>query len=356
MTRWLLIVWILFAPALGAAQEVSVQVEATGESALLARASGLKQAESEALLKLLQEIYPEKAAEIVSRVGPDKAGQLVDSFDVVQEKSAAHAYAAEIRYRFNREKVERLIAEERGLAPQIDSKGLLILPLWQQGNELLLWEPKNMWRHLMSTAAMREGRGLLVLPFGDPHDAAILSHETLLAGDRKAMVALAERYGVRNVVIAQARNLAQENEPPHLRVMLRRPGLKAEAEPAVMEFAADNPSQTQKQLLERAAREVARHLAESTAQYSLFADDKAEKVKARVARAEFRHNREWMQLKRAFEGLPGVEYMDIGAISPSFAQVTFYFRGSDALIRRALMTRGLQVNDAESYWVITLPR
>ena len=356
MKTLLLLCWMLLAPALVHAQEVTVDVEARGESALLARASGLKQAESAALLKLLKEIYPDKAGEIVAKVGPDKAGQLVSSFHVVKEKSLAHSYAAQISYVFDREKVDRLIAEERGLAPQIDSKALLILPVWQQGSELLLWEPKNRWRHIMSTVAMQEGRGKLVMPFGDPRDAIILSHETLLAGDRKAMVALAERYGVRNVVIAQARNVAPENEPPLLRVMLRRPGMKEEAEPTVIEFEAGPDTQTEKQLLESAAREIAQRLAESTTQYSLFADEEAEKIKARVARAEYRHNREWMQIKRAFDGLPGVEYMDIGAISPSFAQVTFYFRGSDAMIRRALMTRGIEVSDAEQYWVITLPK
>ncbi len=338
------------------AQEVTVQVESEGESALLARSNGLKQAENKALLQLLETIYPEKANEIVSRLKPEQAGQLVKDFKVVRDKSTAHNYAAEILYIFDREKVDRLIAEERGLAPQVDSKALLVIPVWQEDNQMLLWEPKNLWRQTMNAIALPEGRGKLVLPFGDPHDAFILDHETLLAGDRAAMVALAERYGVRNVVIARARNVAEENEPPHIRVLLRRPGMKQESEPVVLDFKAEPATQTQAPLMARAAQEVAQRLAESTQNYSLFMDDEAQKVKARVARAEFRHNREWMQFKRAFEGLPGVEYMDIGAISPNFAQVTFYFRGSDALIRRALMTRGMEVRDEDAYWVLSLPR
>ncbi len=337
------------------AQEVTVQVETKGESALLARAAGLKQAENNALLKLLQDIYPDKAGDIAARVGPEKAGELVKKFDVVQEKTTAHSYAAEIRYLFDREKIDGLIAEERGLAPEINTTALLILPIWQEATQLLLWEPQNNWRHAMSAVALQEGRGKLVMPFGDPQDAFILDHETLLSGDRKAMVALAERYGVRNVVIAQARNMAEEGAPPVIHVLLRRPGAQKEAEPRVMEFKAEPATQTEKELLARAAREIAVALAEATTQYSLFADEDAQKVKARIVRAEFRHNRDWMQLKRAFDDLPNVEYMDIGAISPNFAQVTFYFRGSDAMIRRALMTRGIDVRDSGEFWVVSLP-
>lgn len=346
---------IMLLPWVAMAQEVTVQVQTKGESALMARANGLREAESAALLKLLQGIYPEKANEVASRVGSENAGQLVKNFEVLREKSTAHEYAAEIRYIFDREKVDRLIAQERGLAPQIDSTALLILPVWQEDNALLLWEPENHWRFVMSTIAMQEGRGKLVMPFGDPRDAFIIDHETLLAGDRKAMVELAERYGVRNVVIAQARNVAKENAPPEIEVLLRRPGLKSKEEITTVRFKAEPATQTQAQVLERAAQEIARRLAEATTHYSLFADEDAEKVKARVVRAEFRHNREWMQLKRAFDGLSGVEYIDIGAISPRFAQVTFYFRGSDAMIRRALMTRGIEVRDANGYWLLSLP-
>lgn len=342
-------------PAAVRAQEVSVEVETRGESALLARANGLAQGESAALLKLLQGIYPDKAGEIAARVPPEQVGQLVQRFDILREKSAAHTYAAEIRYLFDREKIDRLIAQERGLAPHIDSKALLVLPVWHEGAQLLLWQPENIWRQTMNKVALQEGRGTLVLPFGDPNDALILDQEALLAGDAKAMKQLAERYGVRNVVVAQARNVAAAGEPPLVRVLLRRPGFEKEDAPTVVEFSAEPPTESEAALRERAARDIARTLAESAGRYSLFADDASQKVQARIVRAEFLHNREWMQLKRAFDGLPNVEYMDIGAIAPSFAQVTFYFRGSDAMIRRALITRGIEVRDAQEYWVVSLP-
>lgn len=361
MKRFSLFCWlallVMGAPVSALAIEpVTVQVETTGETALVARMNGLKQAESMALLKLLQTLFPEKAENIVTRVGPEKTGELVEDFTVLREKSQAHSYAAEIRYVFDKDKIERLIAEERGLVPGIDSNALLLLPVWQEGNHLYLWEAQNKWRAVLSAIAMQEGRGRLVMPFGDPHDAFILDHETLLAGDRAAMVKLAERYGVKRIVIVSARNTAEEAAPPKIRVQVRRPGGKEEEAAPPLDFKAQPSTQTEDEVLERAAREIAKRLAESSDQYSLFQDEEATKVRARVVRAEFRHSREWMQMKRAMEGLPNVQYMDVGAVSPSFAQITLYFRGSDALIRRALLSRGLDVRDVSEYWLISLPQ
>lgn len=338
------------------AQEVTVQVQTAGETALVARSNGLKQAESAALLKLLEAHLPEKAATIISRIPPEKVGELVSDFEVLQEKSTARNYAAEIRYQFDKEKINRLMAEEQGLIPEIDSHAILVLPLWQEGNKLMLWEKENPWRREMTEVVLQEGRGKLLMPYGDPKDTFILDQETILSGEREAMVAIAERYGTKNVVIAQARNVAKQDEAAHIRVLLRRPGAAKEEDTIVKDFEAVQPSETEGVLLARAAQEIARELTEATGQYSLFLNEEAQQVKARVVRAEFRHSREWMQLKKAFEGLPNVEYMDIGAVSPSFAQVTFYFRGSDALMRKALITRGVEVQEVGEYWRVLLPQ
>lgn len=362
MKRFLLIplvVFLLFAaPAsfAGSAEEVTVSVQTSGESALIARSNGLKKAESDALLKVLTARFPDKAADMAARIGPEKVGELVKTFNVVRESSTARNYTAEIHYEFDKSNLDRLVAEERGLVPEIDSHALLIVPVWQAGTSLMLWEVENPWRTVMSRVALAEGRGMLLVPFGDPRDAFIMNKETLLSGEREALVQLAERYGTKNLVIAQARNVAEEGQPPHIRVLLRRPGTGKEEEVVKLDYKAEPATETETALLARSAQDVAKRLAESTGQYSLFGEDAASKVKARVVRAEFLYNREWMQLKRAFEGLPNVEYVDIGAVSPSFAQLTFYFRGSDAMIRQALLTRGLEVNDVGDYWLITLPK
>lgn len=358
MRRILLVLLFLalsVAASVAHAEEVTVEVRATGETALAARSNGLKQAQTQALLKALAARFPDKAADMAARVGPDKAGTLVKNFTVVKESRTAREYTAEIRYEFDGSKLDRLVAEERGLVPEIDSRALLIVPVWQDGTRLMLWEAGNPWREVISRVALEEGRGLLLIPFGDPHDASVLDKAAMLSGERKALVALAERYGTKNLVIAQARNVSEDGKPPHIRVLLRQPGAGKAEDLVTLEYAAEPSTETEAALLVRSAQEMARRLVESTAEYSLFADDEANKLRARVVRAEFRHNREWMQLKRAFEGLPNVQYMEIGAVSPSFAQLTFYFRGSDAMIRQALLTRGIDVQDSREYWIVTLP-
>ncbi len=338
------------------AEPVTVEVTAEGETALVARSNGLQSGERKALLKVLGQRMPERAADIVARIGPEKAGQLVKKFDVLQEKTTARTYAARIAYEFDQERLDRIIAEERGLVPEIDSTSLLILPLWQEENSLLLWEAGNVWRSILSGIALQEGRGKLILPFGDPQDAFIMDHETILAGEREALVKLAERYGTKNVVIAQARNVAEIGEPVHIQVLLRRPASQLKEEILSFDYEAEQPSDSQTDVLSQAARDIAQRLMASTEQYSLFLDEEARRVKARIVRAEFRHNREWKSLKRAFEGLPQVDYIDIGAISPTYAQLTFYFRGTDTIIRRALMARGLEVGEVDQYWLVRLPQ
>jgi hypothetical protein len=279
---------------------------------------------------------------------------MVHSFEIKSEKMTAGRYQAEVNYIFNSHLVEQFLSSARGLAPGAESNALLVIPAYQDAEKLKLWERDNPWRQALSSVAMEVGQGALVLPFGDPRDTQAIDQETLLAGDRAAFTTLAERYGTRNVVIATAREARTETGLPAITVVLRRPGAAQVSDAQTLQFPAVEAGDTFGLLLVRAAREVAQKLATGTEQFALNAAEREAGMQARVVRAEFRHSREWMTLRRSFEDLPGVEYSDLGAIAPHYAQLTLYYRGSDAMIQKTLAARGVVLEDLGQYWRASL--
>ncbi len=333
--------------------EATVRVDEKADNVMHARSAGLARAEQQAFFRLLEQLIPDEALEVGNKVKPDQVSQMVQSFEILEEKTTAGRYQAEVLYRFNEAAVEKLLSEVKGLVPGSTSQALLVIPAYDDGKTLKLWEPDNVWRNNLNSIALQAGKGVLVMPYGDPKDVFVVDHETILSGDKETLTKLAERYGTRNVVVAMAKNVAQEGEMPHIQVLLRRAGA-AKNEETVMDYPAMEAGETKELLLVKAAKEVAERLVNSTQQYSLNYDAEAASMQARVVRAEFRHNRDWMELRRSFDNLPKVEYVDIGAISPGYAQLTLYFRGSDIMIEKALVARGLSVEEVGQYWRVSL--
>ncbi len=339
-----------------AAIEIPLSVTAKADTAADARKEALVSGERKAFYAALAKIAPTQARDIYRKLRGKDLSQYLDSLTVTREVQRAGSYEADVTYRVNEESIKQFIEQEKGIFAGTDEEappqgaGLLIIPPYDAGNELLLWERENLWRAILNNVALEVGQGTLVMPFGDPRDISILEDEVIFSGDKQALSTMAKRYGTRNVVIALARS-RQEGGKYLVEVTLRKAGAKA-SEEVTMQYKASDTAETLDMLLTRAARDSAEQLVNASQSFSLFGVKEADKVKPIVMRLEYNTGKQWRDMLGTLETLPGLSSLDIGAVGVNAAEATIFYKGSESMISRSLVTRGFSVDDSKKYWVV----
>ena len=247
------------APLDAAAQEIDasyrvrdVQVEATAQDAVAARAAAIEQGQRRALERLLERLTADGAA--VTDLDRWPVEDLVASLEVIEETVGPTSYAATLEVAFDRAAVEERL-NQRGIAyADAAAEPMVVVPLWQTGDGLRLWGSDNAWKAAWDRALDPDALAPFVVPLGDLQDLALLNPDQAARGDRAALAALAERYGTEAVVVARlegsdapgarleirARRYGDDAGEPYRAVVTRRPDepLSAALERAVAEMQA----------------------------------------------------------------------------------------------------------------------
>ena len=105
---------------------------------------------------------------------------------------------------FSSDEVRRLLRVSGVPYAETVSKPVLIVAVQRDAGGVLLWEDENRWRQAWEERAPHAGLVPFLLPLGDVIDLATIDAERALAGDAKALAALAALYGTSEVVVAVA--------------------------------------------------------------------------------------------------------------------------------------------------------
>ncbi len=356
--RILLILLLLCcaSPALAAETlDVPVTVKATKQSAEEAKQQALAEGERQAVFAGLDKLSPKQSRALYKSIQGSDLSRFVVAFTITRAVQKAGYYEADMLYRLDKDKLTALLGEQQGAAatPAGDptGHGLLILPPYDAGGKLMLFEPENLWRAILNNVALEVGQGTLVMPFGDKMDKAALDDAALLAGSKEVFARLAQRYGTRNVVIATATS-REKDGVSRLELRLRKPGANQQDD-LVLPYVASSPAETLDLLMSRAARDVSLKLRGTVEDYSLFATPEDRKLKTLVARADYHQGQEWRGMLAILQSLPGLDHLTVDAVGPANAKVTLFYRGEVSLIERALVAHMMTVAKEKNFWVIS---
>ncbi|MGF1545537.1 MAG: DUF2066 domain-containing protein [Parvularculaceae bacterium] len=235
LTAWLIAAVAAISPALATddvfvVAQVPVRAEAASatEAKTAAQVMGRRRAMDILLRRLTPEadwiFLPKLSAGEPATASGDGAGktavfvtaeQLVDleaSFEVYDEKSSPQSYRAFITYRFNPEEVRALLKAAKIPYSEAQTRTALVLPVLEFNGGLYLWEGNNPWMRAWKSRPYTYELTPLVAPRGDIEDSRTVTAEGALAFEPEAMLTLAERYGVSQIIVAHARLMQTEDE------------------------------------------------------------------------------------------------------------------------------------------------
>ncbi len=331
MVRSLFVIFIAacLAAAPSAADErdaftARVSVDQRAQDAVTAREQAIREGRRRALAQVARRLAPralyrriDAALSPQASYGPPIPGEVgpapvteaeIDvvsqGFEVLNERTSAVRYVAEIDFLFRPEPTQTLFADrDIRLIPPRPSPGL-ILPILVEGARIAVMEP-NGWSAAFEEMLLDRAAAPMTLPVGDLGDRLALRVSPPQSWPD--VLELATRYGAQDVVAVEADLLRRDDR---VRVRARALRLSPESPPQRLGFErfVSGGAQEVDRLFVRAARALFDEIQDSY-------KGRAQTIEgeAGVALLDVRTDglEDWLNVRRALDRSPSVQYVQV---------------------------------------------
>lgn len=336
--------WLCAAPA--RAQDPlytveGVKVDITAESAAAAREQAFMQAEQDAFTMLAQRLLPESAMAGFTPPDPDTISNMVQDFEITEERLSPVRYMGTYTFRFRDRDVQNFFRVKGTTYTAVTSRPVLVLPFYQWGSRMVLWQGDNPWLAAWSRKRPQQGLVPVRVPIGDAQDVSDIADNQALTYDPVQLETMLMRYDSGDALIAIAtpvwpdtmHNVASDAIPQEVSVMLYRTARHGPEFITTMKIApiADDTLAT---LYDRAAAEAQKTLqTDWKARTAAAPQEESSTIQARMRIAGMG---EWVEMQRALNRVQGVENIKLVKLSPQEARIELRFRGTESRLRLAL--------------------
>ncbi len=329
-----------------------VAVDVTAESAAQARDQAIAEGERRAFEALLDRLV---AADVRGSVQtPDRPvlQGLVKDFSIASEKTSAVRYIATLVVRFDAEAVQGWLIEQGVPFAATPSDPVVVVPVWEEGGRVTLWDDPNPWRDAWDADAGAAPMVPTLLPAGDLADVATLTARQALDGDAAALAALAARYEATDSLVAYARLVADTRSGTTIvAVTAGRFG------PEGRQWLADvnvrpEPDEDRDAALRRAVAAVVQEVDQRWKQDATVSAGGTEELEVVVPIASLR---DWVDVRRQLEAMVVVRDLDVVMLASDRVRIKLVYVGDIEQLARALGDSGLALIQDPPDWVLVPP-
>lgn len=182
-----------------------VKVDATAESATMAREQAHAAGQSLALARLLKRMTLRRDRARLPRPGAKQITDLVSGLGVVSERTSDVRYIGELTVHFKPEQVRALLRDAKIDFVDTPSRPVLVLPVFDGPLGPVLWDEPNPWRGAWARLSPRGGLVPFVQALGDLSDFQLIDAVQVIDEEAPALTQIAERYGAASVLVVIAR-------------------------------------------------------------------------------------------------------------------------------------------------------
>lgn len=327
-----------------------VPVDVTATDANQARDQALNAGMRDALVRLLRRMAPQETYSRLPQPNPRDLSALVYGIEVKNERTSPTRYLATVTVSFKKDAIRALLQRTGIPFAETASRPVLILPVYAAAGATLLWDDPNPWRQAWGALGVRDSLSPMVLPRGDLADIATLGAAQAAAGDRARLNAIAGRYGVEDVLVAQA-TLRNEigSRIPSIDVVLRRLGPSGEG--TSIESYRGEPQESLQQLMTRAVAAIASGIEERWKRDTLLAFGNENRLSATVTLTTLQ---DLVAVRQRLEAAPEIRAIELSEVSGTSAQVMVRYFGDPSRLALALAQSGLVLSQNGGFWTLAL--
>jgi hypothetical protein len=327
-------------------------VDVTAKSALAARKLALLDGQRRALDQVLRRITLRSDHATLPKPDDNAIAQLVAAVQVADEKTSSVRYLAQLTVRFHRPAIRSLLRGASFSFSETRAKPTLVLPVFEKGAALSLFEDSNIWRRAWGRLDLAADSLLpLLLPRGDLKDVITIAAKAALAGSEEQLHAIAKRYGVDNVLVTHAIlsiDLAAGGVPQVQVNMLRFTprGKSTEVLDYGVKVADDLDT-----AMDRLARRITGDQLEQWKRRTQLSFDADTSLSAEVPLSGLA---DWLSIRQRLNASAMVRTIKLLSISRESAQVIIDYLGDTDSLVISLAQRDLHLSMVDGFWVLGL--
>ncbi|MDA1101299.1 MAG: DUF2066 domain-containing protein [Proteobacteria bacterium] len=329
-------------------------LDVTAESAVAARKLALLDGQRRALDLVLRRITLRSDHGALPKPDDETIAQLVATVQVSGEKTSSVRYLAALTVRFHRAAIRNLLRGAGFSFSETRAKATLVLPVFEKGAALSLFEDSNIWRRAWERLDLPPDSLLpLLLPKGDLKDITAVAAKAAVAGSEEQLRTIARRYGVDNVTVSHAIlsiDLAAGGVPQVQVNMLHFSPRGKSTE--VMDYGVE-VGEDLDTAMDRLAQRVAVDQLERWKRRTRLTFDADTSLSAQVPLSGLA---DWLLIRQRLNASAMVGSIKLQGISREDAQVVIDYLGDTDSLVVSLAQRDLHLSLIDGFWVLRLAR
>ncbi|HLI22758.1 MAG TPA: DUF2066 domain-containing protein, partial [Stellaceae bacterium] len=329
---------------------VSVPVDATAASAQAAREAARADGERKAYVALIDRLTLARDRGKVPPANDTILNQVIQGFEVANERRSTVRYLATYTFRFRPNAVEQLLRAHGVPFAETVSKPVVVLPVLKNPNgRAMLWDDPNPWRDAWAKAPPPPGLVPMTVPLGAVEDVSAIDAETADAGDDAHLQAISANYDHDDVLVTRA-TIKGEGGPKTVDVSTTRfvPGSPGGEQSWVATYTA-NPGQSDADLLASAVAGTVAQVEEAWKQANILDYSQSATLVVSVPTDDLNS---WVAVRQHLATTAAVQSTDLISLDRHGARVALHYVGSADQLRIALAQNDLTLSGSDPNWVL----
>jgi hypothetical protein len=337
----------------------TVRVDATADNVAAARDLARVDGQRQALVLVIDRLSGSSDSAKLPKLDDKTITDMVESFEVANERMSAVRYLADYTFHFRPPKVRRLVhtaesapaeANSRPAVVESEGKPLIVLPVYKDASRTVLWDDPNSWREAWGQRSADSGPIRLTVPLGDASDLAIIDAGRADAGKPDALTAIAQRNGGDEAIVALATARREGDKLVGLDLSIKRyrSGRLADTHGTTLDT---NPGEDEADFLKRAADTIAGEIASSSKKSPGPHSDEQASLAASVPIGSIG---EWVRVRDRLASVPAIRKVDLLSLNRHEAKIQIKYVGSSDQLRSSLAEVDLGLGGTDPIWRLQL--
>ncbi|HEX7968843.1 MAG TPA: DUF2066 domain-containing protein [Stellaceae bacterium] len=327
-----------------------VPVDVTAANASAARDQALAEGEKRAFQMLIERLTLANSRNRVPRPSAAQLNDLVQGFEVANERRSGVRYIAQYSFRFRPDAVRQLLTGAGVAFAETASKPLVVLAVFHdEDGRTVLWEDPNPWRDAWARAKLPLGLVPLVIPLGEIDDVAAIDADGATRGDDARLQALSQRYEGDDVLVTQATLMHGVLHGVNVQTTRYTPGNPGSSQSWTAATMEKPGGENDPDLMARAAAETMARVEEAWKVANILDPRQSGTLIVRVPAASLG---DWIAVRDRLTGIPAVRSSQLVALDRDGARVEIHYLGDPAQLRLALGQRDLELGGSDPDWIL----
>lgn len=338
----------------------NMEVDETSRNVATARDRALRKGQREALMRLFRRMILTTDMDRLPEFSDLDVQDYVNGFEINNERRSSVRYIASLVVHFNRDKINDVLSNNQIPFAETLGRAVSVLPVFEEGGTLRLWEKDNLWREAWQSYDMTNNLVPVDTPAPTLKNRFYISALQAKNDDQRSIASFIEKSALNELIIAVA-NLRKSasGDKISLDIHLKQNSLVEEAnyEPKTLSVtlpAYDETGKSNLEALYMAGVDAASGWVDDLWKMQVLVNYG---ISSKIAvRGDLKKINDWVIMQRQLEKVNLVKKVDLKSLNIETVDLEIEFSGEAEQLVLSLAQQGVRLsqNEETENWEIGL--